>query len=448
MRERLVLALLALAPVIALSPALLEDRIVSPGDGAFLHFPLRAAVWQAVRHGELPSWNGAIFSGTPLLAAYRPGALYPPMLALSWLPPFEAFQLLVTASLCAATVLTFLYLRRLGANRIGAYVAGVCFGLGPYLVGHLDDAATIIAAPLLPLVLLAAEGHMRASSPRRSVGLALALALLLVAGSPEAARAGLALVVGRLAVGHLFRGSGERPPVLASLLVIGAACLLAAPQLLPSLLAAREAGRALTGLATESAAVPGVTGLVLRYVSHSPAPAFALAALPLLVTQTPVRVFGVALGLCYLAIQPRPALRARSARARLRLVPGRARRFVAFRPVVKAPRGARSSPARVYAVRLARLVRGSRDFGSHAGTAPRHARGCGWRSGAGDDPVLCTRGLAPARRRRRVAAAIQRRFPAAAPRPRAVEQRADAQRSRGRHLDERLARARDGRPRG
>jgi len=298
-RERLVLALLLLAPVVALSPALLEDRLVSPGDGAFLHFPLRAAVWQAVRHGELPSWNGAIFSGTPLLASYRPGALYPPMLALSWLPAFEAFQWLVTASLSGATALTFVYLRRLGANSVGAYVAGLCFGLGPYLVGHLDDAATIIAAPLLPLVLLAAERHMRTTSPRRSAALAVALALLLLAGSPEAARAGLALVAGRLAVGHLFRGSGDRPSVLTSLLVIGAAFLLAAPQLLPSLLAARDAGRALTGLATASAAVPGLTGLVLRYVSHSPAPAFALAALPLLLTQTPVRVFGVALGLCF-----------------------------------------------------------------------------------------------------------------------------------------------------
>lgn len=302
MRERLGLALLALAPVIALSPALLEHRIVSPGDGAFLHFPLRAAVWQAIRHGELPSWNGAIFSGTPLLASYRPGALYPPMLALAWLPCFDAFQLLVTASLAGAAVLTFVYLRRLGANGVGAYVGGLCFGLGPYLVGHLDDAATIIAAPLLPLVLLAAEGHMRASSARRGAGLTLALALLLVAGSPEASRAGLALVVGRLAEGHLFRGSGVRPRVLTSVLVVMAAFGLAAPQLLPSLLTAREAGRALTGVATDSPVIPGLTGLVLRYVSHSPAPAFALAALPLLLTQTPVRVFGVALGLC-LALQ-------------------------------------------------------------------------------------------------------------------------------------------------
>src|SRR6185295_11276436 len=148
-RSRLVLALLAVLPVLALLPALSDGRLVSPGDGAFLHYPMRAAAWSALRHGELPAWNPAVFSGAPLLAAYRAGALYPPMLLLAQLPAFDAFQLLVTGSLCAACVLTFFYLRRLGANLVGAYAAGVAFGLGPYLVGHLDDTATIVAAPLL-----------------------------------------------------------------------------------------------------------------------------------------------------------------------------------------------------------------------------------------------------------------------------------------------------------
>ncbi len=302
MKGRLVLALLALLPVLALSPALLDEVLVSPGDGAFLHYPLRAAVWSAYRHGELPSWNPTIFSGTPLLAAYRPGALYPPMAVLALLPPFAAFQVLVTASLAAAGLVTFLYLRRLGAGLVGAYAGAVAFALGPYLVGHLDDTATIVAAPLLPLVLLAAEDHMRAASPRRILALAAALAALFLAGSPEASRAGLALVAGRLAVGHLFRGSGTRPTAWRSVLAVAAGFALAAPQLVPSLFATRDAGRALTGLASDAVLVPGLTGLVLRYVSHTPAPALALAALPLLLTQTPVRVFGVALALC-LALQ-------------------------------------------------------------------------------------------------------------------------------------------------
>lgn len=298
MKGRAGLLLLLVLPAVALWPAWGQARLVSPGDGAALHFPLRAAVWEAYRRGELPSWNGAIFSGTPLLAAYRPGAFYPPMAALFALPSFEAFQLLVTGSLCLAGALLYLYLRRLGAHALGAYVGGLGFALGPYLIGHLDDAACVVAAPLLPLLLLALESHVGRSSARRAAGLGLSLALLLVAGSPEAARAGLALAFGRLGVGHALAPAPHGPSPRLSALAVGLGLLLSAPQTLPSLLLARDAGRSLTGLASDATPVPGLTGLVLRYVSHTPAPAFALAALPLLATQMPVRALGAALVVC------------------------------------------------------------------------------------------------------------------------------------------------------
>jgi len=291
------MALLALLPLLAYGPALLEGRLLGPGDGAALHYPLRAEAWSAYRRGELPSWNGTIFSGTPLLAAYRPGALYPPMLALSALAPFPAFQVLVVASLAAAGVLVFAYLRQLGAGAVGAYVGGMAFSLGPYLVGHLSDSATIVAAPLLPLLLIAAESHVRG---RRGVApLAGSFALLLLAGSPEAARAGGALLAGRLLVGHLFP-AGARPPTWrATGVALAAGLLLAAPQLLPTLLAAPQAGRGSAGLAPAGdTPLPGLTGLVLRYVSHTPAAGLALAAFPLALTQVPVRVLGAALALC------------------------------------------------------------------------------------------------------------------------------------------------------
>lgn len=298
------MGLLALLPVLAHAPAWWEGRLLGPGDGAALHFPLRAQAWTAYRErGEIPSWNPSIFSGTPLLAAYRPGAFYPPMVVLSLLRPFPAFQLLVLFSLSAAALLTYLYLRRLGAGRSGAYLSGLCFSLGPYLMGHLEDSATIVAAPMLPLLLLAAESHVNRSTPGRAAGLAGAVALLLLAGSPEAARAGAALVAGRLLVAFLVPVGGRRPDLGATLLALLAGGLVAAPQIIPTLLLAREAGPSVTALGGGSVgALPGATGLVLRYVSHTPAPSLALAALPLALTQTPVRVLGVALGLC-LALQ-------------------------------------------------------------------------------------------------------------------------------------------------
>ncbi len=301
-RDLLLLLLLAAMPALAYAPAWTARRLLGPGDGAALHFPLRALVWESYGRGELPEWNPTIFLGTPLLAAYRPGALYPLMPALALLPPFAAFQVLVLVSLAASAILVFLYLRRLGAERVGAFVGGLCFALGPYLVAHLADTATLVAAPLLPLVLLAAEDHMRLGTPARAAGLALSLALLLLAGSPEAAYAGAALVAGRLVVGHVLRPGPRGPSVRASLLALLAAGLLAAPQLVPTLLLARDAGRSVTGLANRDRPLAGLFGLVLRYASHTPAASLALAALPLALTQTPIRVLGLALALC-LALQ-------------------------------------------------------------------------------------------------------------------------------------------------
>jgi hypothetical protein len=301
-RDAAVLLLLAALPAVAYAPAWTSGRLLGPGDGAALHFPLRALVWESYKRGDLPGWNPTIFLGTPLLAAYRPGALHPLMAALALISPFAAFQLLVLLSLAAAAVIVFLYLRRLGAERVGAFVGGLSFALGPYLVAHLSDTATVAAAPLLPLVLLAAEDHMNRGTPGRAAGLAVSLALLLLAGSPEAAMAGTALLAGRLLVGHLLMPSPRGPSVRATVLAVAAAGLLACPQLVPTLVAAREAGRSVTGLADRERPLPGLFGLVLRYASHTPAASLALAALPLALTQGPIRVLGLALAIC-LALQ-------------------------------------------------------------------------------------------------------------------------------------------------
>ncbi len=296
-RDGAMALLLAALPLLAYAPAWREARLLGPGDGAALHLPMRAEVFRAYARGDLPSWNPGIFSGTPLLAAYRPGAFHPLMPLLAALPPFAAFQVLVLVSLAATGVLSFLYSRRLGADRVGSYVAALGFALGPYLVAHLGDTATLVAAPLLPLLLLAAELHLQRGTPRAAVALAAAAALLLVAGSPEAVGAGGFLLLLRLLAGHLGRAMA-RP--LGSLLALAAGALLAAPQLLPTAFALAEAGTGEAGRAASSAALPGVTGLVVRYASHTPAPALALAALPLVFTHPAVRTAGVALLLSFL----------------------------------------------------------------------------------------------------------------------------------------------------
>ena len=311
-RDGVAVTFLAVAPLLAYAPALREGRFLAPGDGAAFHLPIRTEVWRAWRRGEVPSWNPSIFSGTPLLASYRAGALHPLMLALAPLEPFAAFQSLVLVSLGLAGPFAYAWTRRLGADPVGAFVAGLGFALGPALVTHLGETPVIVAAPALPLLLLAGEAHLARARATTAAGLALAVALLLLAGSPEAVGAGAVLLGARLVVGLVGRGVAGPGQARASLYAAGAVIaggVLAAPQLLPTLVALREAGSGGPGpVGGGGAILAGLAGLVVRYVSHTPTALFALAAVPLLASapasRAPAAV--VALALAVFAVRGVP----------------------------------------------------------------------------------------------------------------------------------------------
>ncbi|MEO8501558.1 MAG: hypothetical protein ABI565_11635, partial [Vicinamibacteria bacterium] len=199
---------------------------------------------------------------------------------------------------------TYLYLKRLGASAPGAFVGALSFAYGPYLLGHFEDTSTLVAAPMLPLVLLAAESHMNRASASRLVGLGASIALLVLAGSPEALRAGGALLFGRLLLGHTLSRSPRTPPRRATTLAVLIGLALCAPQWLPTLELLPSAGRQVTGLLAESASegVSGLAGLILKTVTHTPAASLAIASLPLLLERLPVRVLLLAV-LAVLALQ-------------------------------------------------------------------------------------------------------------------------------------------------
>jgi len=296
-RDLLLSVLLALVPVAAHAPAWHTGRLLAPGEGKALHLPMRVEAWKALGRGEVPSWNPSSFSGTPLLAAYRPGALHPLMLALAPVPPQIAFQILVLVSLGLAGPLTFACARVLGADALGAFVAGTSFALGPYLVAHLGDTATLVGAPMVPLLLLGVHAHLARPRAATATLVAGAVALVLLSGSRQAVGAAALVLAVRLALGGAATPGAEvsaaRPPRgrRSLLLAVVAGVLLAAPQLVPTLLAVKEAGAADSGRAAATALpLAGVAGLAVGYVSHTPAPLFALAAVPLLARQPALRI--------------------------------------------------------------------------------------------------------------------------------------------------------------
>ena len=308
MRRPLLLLLLAAAPLVATSPAWRDGRLLAPGEGGDLHLPLRVEAWRAWGRGEVPSWNPSSFSGTPLLASYRPGALHPLMLALTPLPPLAAFQALVLISLGLAGPFVYLYVRRLGACPVGSVLAALGFALGPTLVAHLGDTATVVAAPFLPLALLALEAYLARPRAASAALLAASVALVFLAGSKEAAGAGALLLGARLLGAPLARGPQPRPsgrPVLGAAGAILAGALLAGPQLVPTLVALREAGAGSAGATGAGSPLAGLAGLVVRYASHTPAAVFALAAIPLVGSVPAVRGSAAVVALTFVLLLAR-----------------------------------------------------------------------------------------------------------------------------------------------
>ncbi len=129
------------------------------------------------------------------------------MLALAPLPPFLAFQLLVLVSLALTGPLAYLYARRLGAFPVGALATGLGFALGPHLVAHLGDTATIVAAPALPLAAARRRepSGAAAATAAATLGLAAAVALVLLSGSVAAGLASALLLAARLGLAFLPR---------------------------------------------------------------------------------------------------------------------------------------------------------------------------------------------------------------------------------------------------
>jgi hypothetical protein len=262
------LAALALAGFVALlyAPLLFTNRVLASGDILFYFYPYRDYVAEMLRAGNLPLWNPYIFLGVPLLANPQSAVLYLPHWPLIGLP--------VTAQVYWSAALHtwllglggYLLLRVWGGSRMAALLCGlVLAGSGFYggLIGHLNQMNGAAWLPWALAVLVWADGLGGSwrRSARAAVGLALLVALMLLAGhtqtvyinlfglgvwaiwpagaaiwaqlSARLTRPGSAAGATPGATRTQFAQSGRRLAIYG--VGIAVAALLAAPQLLPTL---------------------------------------------------------------------------------------------------------------------------------------------------------------------------------------------------------------------
>lgn len=217
------------APLVVFAPALARQVLLAPADGFATHLPWQVLANSMWRRGVVPAWNPFTFSGTPFLASGQAGVFFPLNLAGVVLPPAIAYNLSVVLSFVVAGLGAWLLARRLVGDPVGATVAGLSFGLGGFMFGHVGHQSMIQTAAWLPWILYGFEVLRTRVTPRRVLAAALPVCLALLAGHTQM----FALAIAVLA---LYAVISAPRRILAGVAMVTAGAGLAAIQLLPILM--------------------------------------------------------------------------------------------------------------------------------------------------------------------------------------------------------------------
>ncbi|HUS71390.1 MAG TPA: YfhO family protein [Anaerolineae bacterium] len=264
-RDFLVIAVLALASVAFLANVLFTDQVLV-GDNLARDYPWaayadeellsrptngridplhqyyehRVIAAEMVRAGTLPLWNPYYLSGTPFLATEPlAGLLYPPNLVYYLIDPLQAFGISACLHLFLAGLFMYLYLRRIGLDRVSALFGAISFEVSGYFVINLMWLSRVCTAAWAPLLFFSFEGYWREKRLAYALLLAFGLGMSLLAGTPPVV-VFVMLALGLYIAARVLvsiRERGLKESALGAAVVVTAVCLgtlLAAVQLLPT----------------------------------------------------------------------------------------------------------------------------------------------------------------------------------------------------------------------
>jgi len=177
-----------LLPLLLFGPVTLGSRTLLPADNLFDGEPwasfaadlgvgrphnallsdliLENYVWkqfivQSLKARSIPLWDPHIFAGHPFLANGQHSALYPFSLIFYVMPLTKAYGWFTVLQFWLAGLFTYIFLRVLGANRLGGLIAGITYQLSGFFIVSVVFTMIIAAAAWLPLLLTLIEVVIR-----------------------------------------------------------------------------------------------------------------------------------------------------------------------------------------------------------------------------------------------------------------------------------------------
>jgi hypothetical protein len=219
-------------------------------DDLTLNYPLRVLAGELLRHGRLPLWNPYIWSGTPLLAGWNAGALYPGTWLFAVLPAGLAWTINIISVSVVCGIGMHVFLRHLGCSPLASLLAALTFTYTGFMSGQAQHIGLTAGIGFIPWMLLAVHELGASPGPRAARRWIALLAgcggLAVLAGDPRAASCALIAVL-TYSLAICWRAWRARRPVtiaaagvvLAALLVVA----LSAAQWLPGLAFVHESQR-------------------------------------------------------------------------------------------------------------------------------------------------------------------------------------------------------------
>jgi hypothetical protein len=151
---------------------LFEGKVPYFRDVSIYYYPNYVFLERSFREGLWPLWNSMSDAGAPFLVAY------PVDLLLVWCHGAEAaLRLDAPLHLALAMVGASWLARELGLGAVGAWAAGLFYGLSGYVLSSVSLAELFHATAWAPVVIASMLAAWRQPAPRTAAMLALALAL-------------------------------------------------------------------------------------------------------------------------------------------------------------------------------------------------------------------------------------------------------------------------------
>ncbi len=230
-----ILAILCFVTAV-LYPLILLGRALYFGDLILYFYPLEHLIQRSLHDGSIPLWNPWMVNGQPVVGNPQASVFYPSTLLLTFLPVWLYFTVNTFIHLALGGWGSYLYLRRITADRLSAILGATVFAGSGFLIARLQFPTIIQTAAWFPWLLLAVDRIIERPSARYGAGFACVSALTILAGHAQIAYMSFACA-GVYAIARLIQIRNHRPRVRRAILelvgFLALGVMIASVQLLP-----------------------------------------------------------------------------------------------------------------------------------------------------------------------------------------------------------------------